>query len=323
MKKSDMLKEHIDEIWSMRDQKVENREIAEHFGVSLRTLSRFLSENGFVERVKFTEDIQKKVIDEYVNQKISIQKIASKYHKDPKFISEFLRDNGVEIEGTVKRNRIYSINESFFETIDTEEKAYVLGFLLADGAVVGNQITVSIQEKDKKILEDMLDAMDSGHPLFYVNYRDKTQTCFGKYHSQNQWKFQIKCKKMVSDLARHGVVQNKSLKAYYPETVPDSLFGPFLRGLFDGDGYICKTENRFQLTGCDTLLRAVLEKLKTLTGVTKGTISDACDNGITKNLRIFGKDNCKTLFDFIYKDATIYLDRKYQVYLNRFYSATE
>ena len=55
MLKKEILKAHINEIREMRSNGVSNGDIADHFDVSLCTLTNFLSENGFVTRVKFTK----------------------------------------------------------------------------------------------------------------------------------------------------------------------------------------------------------------------------------------------------------------------------
>lgn len=49
--------------------------------------------------------------------------------------------------------RKYSLNESYFEKIDSEEKAYFLGFLFSDGSVSKYSLNLSLAEVDKEILE--------------------------------------------------------------------------------------------------------------------------------------------------------------------------
>ena len=64
--------------------------------------------------------------------------------------------------------KIYTINEDYFDIIDTEEKAYLLGFLYADGNhfTKKNRITIGLQEKDKHILEKFNELIGSNRPLF-------------------------------------------------------------------------------------------------------------------------------------------------------------
>ena len=59
--------------------------------------------------------------------------------------------------------RANNINYSYFKNIDTEYKAYILGFIFADGSILTNiagnrenTITVSIQKEDSYILTKLL-----------------------------------------------------------------------------------------------------------------------------------------------------------------------
>ena len=63
------------------------------------------------------------------NNEYSIAKVAKKFGVDRLRLGELLRNFGID---TNARRRKFSLNESYFETIDSEEKAYWLGFILAD-----------------------------------------------------------------------------------------------------------------------------------------------------------------------------------------------
>lgn len=319
MSVKEKLQEHIDEIIELKKQGTYDKDIAETYDVSVTTLSKVLKENGYWSRPKFTKEDELSAIDDYINKKMPVTKIAAKYHKEPKFISNLLTSNGIKLEGSTIRNRKYKINQDFFEKIDTPEKAYCLGLIVADGWVHRNRLSLSLQEGDKQILQDVLRAMDSEHPLYYIDYQSKDYNCFGGYHRQNQWRFSISNAKICKDLEKYGVIQNKSLKTTYPDGVPDELFPHFLRGYFDGDGSIAKVAYGFQLTGCEEFLKVIQEKIKNILGVETRIVNAPCNNGITKNLIYTKKDGCKLIYDFMYQDATIYLQRKYDKYEDKFY----
>ena len=85
------------------------------------------------------------------NNEYSIAKVAKKFGVDRLRLGELLRNSGID---TNARRRKFSLNESYFETIDSEEKAYWLGFILADGCLKGHQFCLCLSECDKYILEE-------------------------------------------------------------------------------------------------------------------------------------------------------------------------
>lgn len=82
---------------------------------------------------KVSEEIKEKIIKDYLNNK-SIRQIEKDYNVDRKTTGKFLEEKGIK---SLKGNhyRKYFHNENFFENIDTEEKAYWLGFMFADGYI--------------------------------------------------------------------------------------------------------------------------------------------------------------------------------------------
>jgi len=54
--------------------------------------------------------------------------------------------------------RKYTLNESFFKEINTEEKAYILGFVCADGHIdiITGRLKILLAQKDIDILEKII-----------------------------------------------------------------------------------------------------------------------------------------------------------------------
>lgn len=148
-----------------------------------------------------------------------------------------LEQRGIGRRTRSEAHRRYAVNEAFFSCIDTEEKAYWLGFLSADGTVREQCIKISLAIKDKKHVHKFAKALNAEHP---VVVRDAV--C-----SDNAYRvaeLQIGSMKIVEDLKRLGVIPNKSLTVAPCKQVPSGLLRHYWRGVFDGDGSISFSRNR-------------------------------------------------------------------------------
>lgn len=196
-----------------------------------------------------------------------------------------------------------------FETIDTEEKAYWLGFLYADGCV-GNKeakIELGLAEKDLKHIEKFRDFIGINNKICY---RETSKSYRYSFRSQS-------CKE---DLIKQGCVPKKSLILTFPtpEQVPEHLIRHFLRGYFDGDGHFTNTEKCFE-AGYIGTYDFITESLKHLPDsiVRKDlTIKNVHREDGAKSYAFYSYSDVKNFLDFLYKDSTVYLDRKYEHYID-------
>ena len=91
--------------------------------------------------------------EEYINSKegsISLTQLQNKYGVRRQVISEILKNKGIEVVNYQNRSRI---NENVFDVIDTEEKAYWLGFIFADGNIssTGNKLEMNLSPPKSKV----------------------------------------------------------------------------------------------------------------------------------------------------------------------------
>lgn len=198
----------------------------------------------------------------------------------------------------------YNLNENFFETIDTEEKAYWLGFIAADGY---------ISEKNKKYLQILLHRNEYKHIEKFLNSIESNQ----KVRIEEKYcRVLINRKKMVQDLIKLGIVQNKSKLKLWPNIGP-LLIKHYIRGYFDGDGsFIVDKKNsiRFQIVGVN------IETLKEI----QNFLSKRLNLNITKiiwtgtcwRVSYGGKNQVKKIFDLLYQNVSIFLDRKFNLIQN-------
>ncbi|MDC7249130.1 MAG: LAGLIDADG family homing endonuclease, partial [Sphaerochaetaceae bacterium] len=132
------------------------------------------------------------------------------------------------------RPRKHKLDENYFSTIDNPNKAYILGFLYADGSISKNyNITVCISKKDIEILEFIKKEL---------KYSGDITT---KIISQNEYSLlRIVSKKLSIDLINLGIVNNKTYESKQLPIIPNKYFNDLLRGFFDGDGSIYKNGDK-------------------------------------------------------------------------------
>lgn len=207
--------------------------------------------------------------------------------------------------------RKYNCNQDFFEIIDSEAKAYWLGFLYADGNVSRNTIKIRLSERDYSHLEKFREAIQGKD---YEITRG-TQNSFGTMTRYSQ--ISINSAKMKSDLVKLGCVPNKSLILKFPNLsqVPEYLQKHFIRGYFDGDGSIIVPKTvKYPQTSLSFLgTEDMLQHIKTILKVQTPIKLDKRSNKIYV-LLFGGNINVSTKLDFMYKNAQVYLSRKYKTY---------
>ena len=105
----------------------------------------------------------------------------------------------------------------------------------------------------------------------------------------------------------------------------------FIRGYFDGDGCfsVIKRNDRknpnsktyqFNITGMENPLRKIQEHLIKNTGVVDNGLKHR-KSTIAVTIHYSGRNVCKRILDYLYQDATIYLQRKYNKYVEYCISA--
>lgn len=215
----------------------------------------------------------------------------------------------------------FSYNRDYFESIDSPEKAYWLGFVYADGYVIDNsqsgnyEFAIELQATDSGHLEKLNNSLNSNKP---ITFRSREKSSLQKFTNiENYNKVCDSCMvryydiKMVRDLAKHGVIQNKTYHMNFP-SLSKELLSHFLRGFIDGDGCISNGSFSFRSWRKDFAKKVI----KVLNEECGSEIKEPYLDGTSYHV-VFGKrEQVKLILDYLYKDAEIYLDRKYQKYLD-------
>lgn len=222
------------------------------------------------------------------------------YHFDRDFLSFFYLNMKDIIRMEVRR--MYKYNKNFFEVINTEDKAYWAGFIAADGGIRQDfgKTRIELNIRDYHHLEKYRDSINGNQPIA-ESVRPKNHSCY----------IDTNCKKIGKDLYNLGITPKKSLTLQIDfSKIPQDLWHHFIRGYFDGDGSLnkYKRENHnyyeweFSLIGTQVFLNDVL------TIFHKERKLYTCGNNWRFGFR--SKSDINDILDFLYQDATMYLDRK-------------
>lgn len=186
-----------------------------------------------------------------------------------------------------------NLNKDFFKVIDNEVKAYILGFIYADGYIESNNRTLSfnINERDIDILHKIKYHIECGNPI----RKSSTKNCVRLHLSSVE---------LVNDLIKLGVTRHKTNTISLPN-LRDDLLRHFLRGYFDGDGHIGNRQSVLVI-GSETMfndfINVIYEKFNKVLYYQK----------INNYYRVQLNRRDYDVICWMYNNPTIYLDRKYK-----------
>ena len=217
-------------------------------------------------------------------------------------------------------NRKYKLNHHFFKEIDNEEKAYWLGFLMADGCVVRtdshktyNRLEVHLKSSDYMHLKKLNNSLNANYPIKIFNKTNKTLD-----FDYSIARLRITSSILVSDLIKNNITPNKTGKEIIPNTVPKKLIKHFIRGFLDGDGTITVNKTSGFCSSSITIIEEINNFIYKELNM-KCNILKSNDNVPIYTISYSSKKS-KILLDYLYKDSKIYLDRKYKRYIDLFSS---
>lgn len=305
------------QVWrELYESGVSTVEIGKMFNVDYRTVWAALKSMG-VERRPVPEHLRHEELESLKDECIRLYtegvgptEIAKRLGISKTSVHRYLRSAGVTPKGLSYWATKYPVrNENAFERINTDEKAYYLGFLMADGNILLNTrgepvaVQVCLSEQDRELLESLAKFVGTDAPLY-------------ERPDRNALQLRIYSRKLARDLCTCGCVPNKTFTLQFPpeETVPKGLLGAFVRGYFDGDGGIIKTHSGARVViACASLSFA---------GSMLDAFSDVCSNGgvhLRKQGKIYyvvieRKTLLNKIYHWFYDTATVWLPRKRKKY---------
>ena len=325
------MKKKSKQLIEARKFKVDNPElsftkVANMFSVDRHTLSKLsieeldyyniTSENDPDNLYYFSPE-ELELVNYYINNsEVNFKKLKEKYPNSCPESSSTLK-RWCEILGKEYQSRCFTkhknLNKRYFENISTEEQAYWLGFILADGYIneEHNVLTFSLGEKDKEHLKKFLKAINASEEEIETMILNSFG---GAYTRDNPTvRLTICGKDLVADLKKYGIKQAKSEKEVPYIFKEELLEKAYVRGIFDGDGYIRSTQLGFGFVGSYDVMSYIKDFCLRYFGKTFEKVN-ICSYGTIFRFATNGKNSTKIFLDYLYSDASIYLDRKYDLY---------
>lgn len=222
-------------------------------------------------------------------------------------VNRYIRKYNLQDKRNVHlNNRKDNLNFDYFKKIDTEEKAYILGFIVADGCIYHHKtsydLTFTLAEKDKDILMKIKKELNSGSPIVL--------------NKNNAISLTISSKNIYQDLKKLGVQERKTGKEHFPKNIREDLIKHFIRGFFDGDGsfvqdknnyiyggfFVCCMNESFLIDICNYFNKNFNLELKTYKPPSQTIYS----------IRTNSRKKCTIIYSHIYSNPKISLERKHK-----------
>lgn len=280
----------------LKQQGKSDSDIGIMFGLSARTIWEY--RKGYGIKPKDPLFIPSEILEK-LSRTNSDEDIAKMFKVHRRTIGFHRKKYNIPSTCPLKGNRLYPIDHNFFNIIDSEEKAYALGFIASDGYIdtKGKVLSIAIQQRDKYILERIRTMLGSTAPILL-----KKSSQLGKGDLQVIY---LCSKIMVKDLSTFGITPAKSKYVSYPKIEP--IFDRhYIRGIIDGDGNI--NSRNFSITSNSKMLDGINEAIFKHTG---HKLSSTPCNGYP---RLIGYKRNKKVLNWIYENSSIHLTRKYNTF---------
>lgn len=216
----------------------------------------------------------------------------------------------------IKKSK-YTFNTCFFNCINTEEKAYWLGFISADGWIqyknnpANYELGIQLQALDADHIKKFNKSIGGNIPIIF-----NTRVCNLNGKKYSQATLRLYSKEFIEPLLKFGLENGKSYDLAFPDLNSDFM-RHYIRGYFDGDGCIGQNSNANRNIKIDfcSACKQYLDSLRAYL-YTQGVSSYIVDkkNKNTYRLNIAGMKNVDKMMHYLYDDASIFLERKYVKY---------
>jgi hypothetical protein len=205
--------------------RISHEEITGHFQRNWGTIKQKAQQLGLRREVLRPWSVEDEGLlrELYPDETISRDYLASVLGRTWRSVQHKIGELGLGL--TRPRNNPCQVKRDYFKEINTDEQAYWLGFLAADGTVyIGgrqHRVCLDLQPRDLHWLERFRDTIAPAATI--------------TRHGNRSFSVSIGSREIVHDLVRLGITPRKSNTLEWP-CILEPFVIPFLLGYFDGDG---------------------------------------------------------------------------------------
>jgi hypothetical protein len=308
----------IDKIIRLYRSGLSINKIGLKLGCHKAVIRRILRENG--EPLRFfrpSPELTAEVVRLYKD--MSGPEVALLLKTTPTTIYARLRKAGESVRNCREYASGTDCDHEYFDRIDTEEKAYWLFFMNADGCVTDyGDVVLSLKAADALHVEKFRQALRAVSVKLSIDERPKRKIIHGRECWTKHASVTVRSPRMVDALIKHGIPPRKTGKTIMPRGVPPHFVRHGWRGAIDGDGWVAMSKGSGKrlaqamigLTGD----RAFVEAWQAFCGRHVATTASIRPNqdiwkfNVTDSFAI-------TIGQLLYKDATVMLERKHDGFL--------
>ena len=295
----------------LEDKKSTIWSLSKKYDTSNKAIGAYFKNQGIAARKNFcqklTEEQEKQMVIEYESGAKN-NFLAKKYGICLVSVKNIVKKHGGK-QKPKGGQKVYECNESYFEKIDSHEKAQILGLLYADGNICmakrsgSSMWRLELQMRDECLIKQVASL---------VGYNGKLQ--YKILNNRKYAKLAVARKKMAKDLINLGCFENKTFSIRFPEFLDQQYWASFLYGYWLGDGWCSFSTNTnhtsfyFGIIGNNDFINYCKTFLDNELGVECCVSPHWRSEGVS-DLRINGA-NCAKFWEFISKDIILKLDRK-------------
>lgn len=224
-----------------------------------------------------------------------------------KTINDILKRNNISLRRVGHKEVIE--NHNYFEVINTEEKSYFLGLLMADGCITKdynkeyNVVSLGLKSQDKYLIEHFIKQLGFTGKPYIQSKEQKSKSTFES--SDGFFTISFLDRIMTEHLNKLGIVPNKTGQETLPKLSGD-MMPHFLRGFFDGDGSVFISNDKYlrvALYSSEKMCKDILDLL------------NLNDRKIYPTQGVYfisfqKRDIVENFYHYIYDNCTIYMKRK-------------